>query len=253
MAKLSVNVNKIATLRNSRGGNNPDLLQCTRDLIDLGAEGITVHPRPDERHIRKQDVLDLAELLQGKKLKNGLPLEFNIEGFPSRDYLSLLGKVRPHQATLVPDPPEALTSNAGWKLATSESQLRSVLSELRSMRIRSSLFIDPFDMDEKDFDVLDRLKPDRVELYTQAYAEAFKTPRHRDTTKVYQLVAEECVLRGVGVNAGHDLDSQNLPDLIRTIPVISEVSIGHALICDALYLGFAETMKRYLAAAHTVN
>jgi len=238
MAKLSVNVNKLATLRNARGGNVPDLVKTSLDIIRFGAQGITVHPRPDGRHIRRQDVYDL---------KKAINVEFNIEGYPSKDFLDLVCDVVPEQCTLVPDPPDVITSNAGWKVAEKQEILSEALDKLKSKKIRVSLFIDPFDVSESDLDLIGRIGADRIELYTEAYARAFAKIDQDEVVKTYTKVAKWSVNRSIGLNAGHDLDLKNLSFLIKQIPEIKEVSIGHALICDALYLGLEETIKSYLA------
>jgi pyridoxine 5-phosphate synthase len=238
MTHLSVNVNKIATLRNSRGKNTPDVVRSSLDLIAFGAEGITVHPRPDERHIRRQDVLDLAQ---------AVTVEFNIEGYPSEDYLELVEKVRPAQATLVPDPPEALTSNAGWDIVKNREFLQLVLSRLKRAQVRTSLFIDPFTLNDHALETLKEIHPDRIELYTEAYADAYPTSRRDEVTAVYKKAADNAIRLGIGINAGHDLNLHNLKHLALSIPQLDEVSIGHALISDSLYFGFEKTIEKYLA------
>lgn len=237
MTKLSVNVNKIATLRNSRDKNNPDLLQCVLDIISFGAQGITVHPRPDERHIRHSDVTMIA---------NAIEVEFNIEGFPDDRYFDLAKTARPAQCTLVPDPPDALTSNAGWEINNNSDLLRDSVSKLHDLDIRSSLFIDPFKLTNKELDALEKIGTDRVELYTEAYADAFSIDKAQEIIVVYQQAADKLNQLGIELNAGHDLNLQNLNPFIKAIPEIKEVSIGHALVCDALYLGLETTVKRYL-------
>lgn len=236
MTKLSVNVNKVATLRNSRGKNNPDVLQVSLDLIKFGAEGITVHPRPDERHIRKTDVY---------ALKKAISVELNVEGYPSDDFMKMIEEVRPAQCTLVPDPPEAITSNAGWNVSANEKQLAQVLASLKKWGVRSSVFVDPGTSDE-DFVILEKLGCDRVELYTEDYADAYGTPLQAKVTAEYKDTAHRARAKGLMINAGHDLSLKNLNHLVKEIPIIAEVSIGHALISDALYFGFHETIQRYL-------
>jgi len=240
MTKLSVNVNKLATLRNSRGKNNPDILQSTLRIIDCGAEGITVHPRPDERHIRRSDVFELAPAVK----KRGV--EFNIEGYPSEDYLKLIEQVKPDQATLVPDPPEALTSNAGWDLMTHREFLRAVVARIKKLGVRVSIFMDPKDFSSETVSHLLEIKTDRIELYTEAYAENFATEKRNEVTQSYLRLAQAAHDQGIGINAGHDLDRKNLKFLVENIPFIDEVSIGHALICDALELGMRATIQAYL-------
>lgn len=238
MTYLSVNVNKIATLRNARGKNNPDLLQTTLDIISFGAQGITVHPRPDGRHIRTTDVYTLAEHIS---------VELNIEGYPDKNYLKLIKEIKPAQCTLVPDPPEVLTSNAGWQIAKNADFLKEVLAELHAQGARTSLFIDPNNITEKELLLLKEMKTDRVELYTEAYAETYGTPQGACVLAIYQRIAQKLNELNIDLNAGHDLSLINLKTLISTIPTIKEVSIGHALICDALYLGLKETIARYLS------
>lgn len=237
MTILSVNVNKLATLRNSRGKNNPDVLRGSLDLIGFGAQGITVHPRPDERHIRKTDVFEL---------KNKISVELNVEGYPSEEFLGMVEKIKPAQCTLVPDPPNVLTSNAGWKVADNLEILSKVARRLHSAGVRTSVFIDPEDTQRTDFKSLAEMGVNRVELYTEKYAECFATPQRMDVTHSYKQAAENARSQGLGVNAGHDLSLENLEFLISQIPWIAEVSIGHALICDALYMGLETAVKRYL-------
>ena len=231
--RLSVNVNKIATLRNARGGNMPDLLQVARDCELFGAEGITVHPRPDERHIRYADVYNLKKLVT---------TEFNIEGYPSEKFISLVLDVVPTQVTLVPDPPEALTSNAGWNTVEHSGFLTDVIGKFHEKGIRTSIFVNP------DPVMIEHAKvtgTDRVELYTEGYAANYlKNPA--EAIAKYRTAAEKAVEMGIGLNAGHDLSLVNLNYFAKNIPQLLEVSIGHALICDALYLGLKETITRYL-------
>lgn len=234
MTQLSVNINKIATLRNARGGNVPDLLQVAQDCERFGAQGITVHPRPDERHIRYQDVLDL---------KGVLTTEFNIEGNPIPSFMELVERVRPAQVTLVPDAPDALTSNAGWDIARHRDFLSEILSQLRSWGIRSSIFVGT---DLKNLDEAARLGTERVELYTEPYASDYPQDRTRAVAPFVEA-AKHAQELGLGLNAGHDLSLENLSFFSEAIPYLSEVSIGHALISDALYLGLEETIRRYRA------
>ncbi len=234
MTKLSVNINKVATLRNARGGDVPNLLQITRDLISYGAEGITVHPRPDERHIRYQDVYDLKEMLT---------VEFNIEGNPNPRFIELVEEVCPTQVTLVPDAPDALTSNAGWLVKENFEFLSSVVERFHKKGIRVSIFVGT-DLDNIRW--AEKTGADRIELYTEPYASDYPKDRRKAVEAFVQAsrVAQEL---GLEVNAGHDLSLENLAYLIEQIPFIAEVSIGHALISDALYLGLEETVKRYKA------
>lgn len=238
MTRLSVNVNKIATLRNSRGGNVPDVLQVAKDIVRFGAQGITVHPRPDGRHIRVDDVY---------ALKQELKVELNVEGYPSQDFIYLVRNVRPEQVTLVPDAPDALTSNAGWKVAERMEELQALIADIRLSGARISLFIDPFDYQESDLGEVASTGADAIELYTEAYAKTYKTMAREEVAYVYDRVANMARERGLRVNAGHDLNLDNLQYFVTRINCIEEVSIGHALICDALYLGLEETVKRYLA------
>ncbi len=234
MTKLSVNINKFATIRNARGGNNPDIVKVAKDCERFGAEGITVHPRPDERHIRYQDVLDLAPVLT---------TEFNIEGNPDKRFMELVRKVRPAQATLVPDGPHVLTSNAGWDTISHQDYLKDIIAELKSYGVRTSIFIDPV---EKYIEAAASTGTDRIELYTESYATGYHQNRQQAIAP-YQKAAALSHQLGLGINAGHDLDLDNLKYLHQNIEHLAEVSIGHALVCDALYLGLEETIKRYKA------
>ncbi|MES2963253.1 MAG: pyridoxine 5'-phosphate synthase [Bdellovibrionota bacterium] len=238
MTSLSVNVNKLATLRNSRGKNNPDVVAGSLDLIRFGAQGITIHPRPDERHIRRSDVYALAKAVK--------TVEFNIEGYPSDDFLDMVVAVKPAQATLVPDPPDALTSNAGWLVSANEATLKKVAARLKPAGIRTSVFVDPATMKDEEYRLLKTIGIDRVELYTERFAEEYPGPNRERVLADYERAARLARDAGLGVNAGHDLSLENLSGLVRRIPWIDEVSIGHALVCDALYLGFEETIRRYL-------
>lgn len=231
--RLSVNVNKIATIRNARGGNNPDLIQMSRDIERFGAEGITVHPRPDERHIRYTDVYALKKIVS---------TEFNIEGYPSPDFMKLVLDVKPTQVTLVPDPPGVLTSNAGWEVGKHFDFLKDIIQQLKECGIRTSIFVDT---DLGNIQTAREVGTDRIELYTEPYAANY----HKDREAAVRPFVEAAKVAGeVGleVNAGHDLDLHNLRYLAQQLPNLAEVSIGHALICDALYLGIEETVKRYL-------
>ena len=230
---MSVNINKIATLRNARGGNNPDVIRAAIDCERFGAEGITVHPRPDERHIRYADVLRLKEVVT---------TEFNIEGYPDARFLKILREVKPEQATLVPDPPDAVTSNAGWDTIRNSSFLSEITSEIRSLGVRVSIFVDPV---LRMVEGAAKVKADRIELYTEPYAREFLVSPEI-AVKPYAESSKLAHELGLGINAGHDLDLHNLSYLHRNIPFLDEVSIGHALICDALYLGLENTIQRYL-------
>ncbi|MGM0565285.1 MAG: pyridoxine 5'-phosphate synthase [Bacteroidota bacterium] len=233
MVKLSVNINKIATIRNARGGNIPDVLKAALKCEEFGAEGITVHPRPDERHIRYEDV---------RALRPKLKTEFNIEGYPGISFLQLVEEVKPDQVTLVPDPPHALTSDHGWDTAENKDMLIEVVQELKNHGIRTSLFVDPvgeFIRNAKETGV------DRIELYTEAYARNYSQDREEAIAPFVEAakVANEV---GLGINAGHDLNLDNLKYFIDNIPGLLEVSIGHALISDALYFGLEKTIAYYL-------
>lgn len=237
MTQLSVNVNKIATLRNARGGNVPNLVQVALDCERFGAQGITVHPRPDERHIRYQDVYDLKQVLS---------TEFNIEGNPIPSFMELVGRVRPHQVTLVPDAPDALTSSAGWDVAANRSFLTEILTQLKEWGIRTSIFVGT---DLRNLEAAAAIGTDRVELYTEPYAALYAEDRERAIAPFVQA-AEHALSLGLELNAGHDLSLENLAFFSTSIPRLSEVSIGHALISDALYLGLEETIRRYRSCLH---
>ncbi len=233
MTKLSVNINKIATLRNARGGNIPNVLQAALDIERFGAQGITVHPRPDERHIRYRDVYDLKPVLS---------TEFNIEGYPNKQFLNLVLEILPAQVTLVPDPPDVLTSNAGWDTITHQAFLSDVIGRLKEAGIRTSIFIET---DEKMIRNAIKTGTDRLELYTESYAANYAKNRE-DAIKPFieaAIIANEI---GLGLNAGHDLNLENLKYFSDNIPGLLEVSIGHALISEALYLGLENTVQMYL-------
>lgn len=233
MTKLSVNINKIATLRNSRGGDLPNVVKAAVDAERFGAEGITVHPRPDERHIRYQDVRDL---------KRVVTTEFNIEGNPIDSFTELVLEVVPTQVTLVPDGPDALTSNAGWNTKKHTRYLRDKVEEFHRAGIRVSIFLDP---DPELVPYALETGTDRIELYTEAYARDYAAGRETAIAP-YLATANEAARLGLGINAGHDLNLDNLRYFARTIPSLAEVSIGHALIADAIYLGFENTIQLYL-------
>jgi len=233
MTKLSVNINKIATLRNARGGNVPNLLKVTKDIESFGAQGITVHPRPDERHIRYQDVLDLKPVVT---------TEFNIEGNPISKFIDLVLKVKPTQVTLVPDAEDAITSNAGWDTLKHKDFLKEVISEFKQNGIRTSIFVDP------DISIIENAAAtgaDRIELYTEDYASQFATG-DKDVVKIYAECARIAANCGLGVNAGHDLSLKNIQFFKEHVPGLLEVSIGHALITEALYMGLETTIQKYL-------
>jgi pyridoxine 5-phosphate synthase len=233
MTALSVNINKVATLRNARGGTMPNLLEVTKDLQRYGAQGITVHPRPDQRHIRYEDVRSLPEVLT---------TEFNIEGNPIPKFVDLVMKVKPAQVTLVPDALDALTSNAGWDTIKNQDFLKEIIKKFQSEGIRTSIFIDP---------VLDQIEgaaatgTDRIELYTEAYAADY-TRNREIAIAPYVAASERANELGLGINAGHDLNLDNIAYFAKRIPSLLEVSIGHALICESLYLGFENVIPMYL-------
>lgn len=234
MTRLSVNINKIATLRNARGGNNPDVIKVAVDCERFGAQGITVHPRPDERHIRYQDVL---------ALKKVVTTEFNIEGYPDERYLQLVKETRPAQATLVPDGPHVITSNAGWDTVAHAAFLKKIVGEIKSWGVRVSIFVNP---EQPMVRGAAEVGADRVELYTEPYAANY----HRDKVAAvapYPQAAQLARELNLGINAGHDLDLDNLKFLKTSIPWLDEVSIGHALISDSLYLGLENTIQLYLS------
>lgn len=234
MTKLSVNINKIATIRNARGGNMPDVTKAALDCENFGAEGITVHPRPDERHIRYSDVRAIRPLIR---------TEFNIEGNPIPSFIDLVCEVVPDQVTLVPDAMDAITSNAGWDTVRNRDFLTEVCSGFRSKGIRTSIFIDP---DPKMAEAAAACGCDRIELYTESYASMYAKDRE-STIRPFIKTAEAARDAGLGVNAGHDLNLENLEYFIRNIPWTAEVSIGHAIICDALYMGLEQTIQAYLS------
>ncbi|MEI7801500.1 MAG: pyridoxine 5'-phosphate synthase [Bacteroidota bacterium] len=231
--RLSVNINKFATLRNARGGNQPDIIKTAKDCERFGAEGITVHPRPDERHIRYNDVLHLQQVIT---------TEFNIEGFPTIDFLDLVLKVKPAQCTLVPDAPDVLTSNQGWDTLKQKDFLVKVIEQMHENGIRVSLFVDPI---EQFVEGAKAVNADRIEFYTGPYAHLFQTDKYK-AIEPYIQSAKYAQSIGLGINAGHDLNLDNLNYFKKNIPFIAEVSIGHALVCDALYYGLENTIQMYL-------
>ena len=232
---LSVNINKIATLRNARGENRPSVTQAAEAVQAFGADGVTVHPRPDERHIRRADVVQLRPVVRR---------EFNIEGHPTPEFMDLVMRVRPEQVTLVPDAPDALTSNAGWDVEAHFDELAAIAERLTSVGIRCSIFVDP---DPDAVRAAARAGADRVELYTKPYADLYPTDPEAAVAPFVEA-AKAAHSAGIGVNAGHDLSLENLAFFASRMPYLDEVSIGHALICDALYLGLEETVKRYKQA-----
>lgn len=232
MTKLSVNINKVATIRNARGGNVPNIVKVALDCEKFGAEGITVHPRPDERHIRRADVFDLRPLLR---------TEFNIEGNPTPEFVDLVLKVKPHQVTLVPDEPLQLTSNAGWDTKNNQAFLAEILDQFSSAGIRTSVFVEA---NPEMVEYAAKAGADRVELYTEPYAANYTVDKE---AAIAPFIEAATIARklGLGLNAGHDLSLENLTYLYQNIPWIDEVSIGHALISDALYLGLERTIQEY--------
>ncbi len=234
MTFLSVNVNKIALLRNSRGHNFPNVLKVSQDLVDLGAHGITIHPRPDERHIKFSDAFEL---------KKHLSVELNIEGYPSEAFLKMVCEVKPAQCTLVPDPPEALTSNAGWDCQKNLKFLQKVCAQLKAAGVRTSIFLNP---DPEQVPYAKETGTDRIELYTEEYASAFGTEDQEAVFALYKNTADIAIRHGLGVNAGHDLSQTNLAYFVNNIQGILEVSIGHALVVEMIYQGMPTTIKNYL-------
>ena len=232
MTKLSVNINKIATIRNARGGNTPNVVQVAIDCERFGAEGITVHPRPDERHITTKDVYDLSKIVK---------TEFNIEGYPDNRYINLINELKPAQATLVPDPPHVLTSNAGWNTKLHQSLLTDLIQQFKEIGVRSSIFIDT---NLENIEYAAKTGVDRIELYTGPYAENFEINPEKAITE-YIKAANLASELGLEINAGHDLSLSNLKYFKSNIPKLAEVSIGHALISDALYFGLENTIQNY--------
>ncbi len=234
MTRLSVNINKFATLRNARGGNNPDVLKAAIDCERFGAQGITVHPRPDERHIRYTDVIALKRVVK---------TEFNIEGYPDERYLKIIEEVNPTQATLVPDAVDVITSDSGWDTISNAEFLKPIIEKIKSQGVRVSLFVDPV---PKMVEGAAKIGADRIELYTEPYAREYLV-QPEVAIKPYLECATIAKELGLGINAGHDLDLENLVFLKTAIPFLDEVSIGHALVCDALYMGLENTIQLYLS------
>lgn len=239
MTKLSVNLNKVALLRNQRTLGIPSVLRAARTALDAGAHGITVHPRPDARHIRPDDVHELAALVREYPRA-----EFNVEGNPFENALHLVRAVRPHQFTMVPDDPGAVTSDHGWDLARDAGRLEPLIREMRALGVRVSLFVNV----DSDMVAAGAVGADRVELYTEPYAQAWGTSRETEAIARYARTARAAAAAGLGVNAGHDLNQKNLPPFLASVPGVLEVSIGHALIADALDDGLATTVRNYLSA-----
>ena len=240
MTLLSVNINKFALIRNARGTNYPDLIKVCKKCIEHGAEGITVHPRKDERHVKYSDLPLLSESIKNNDKK----IEFNIEGYPSEKFCNTVKKIKPDQVTLVPDPPEAITSSFGWDCEKNKELLLNVVSELKKNGIRVSLFVNP---STKTLENLHEIKPDRVELYTHDYALKFEASPKKSIEPYINVVKFIKDIPNIGINAGHDLNLNNLEFFLKSIPIIKEVSIGHAIICDAMEFGLEKTLEKYLA------
>lgn len=253
MTKLSVNLNKIALIRNSRDTTIPSVVEAAVTVIAAGAQGITVHPRPDQRHIRPDDVYALAELLSKPEYSD---IEFNIEGNPYAGpekngypgFMQLVAETKPHQATLVPDDPTQLTSDHGWDLTGESNELKGLVNELKAQKIRVSLFMDPI---ESQIELASRLGADRIEYYTGPYADAY--PDHQQVLAPFSSSANFAAGLGLGINAGHDLNQENLATFCREVTGVAEVSIGHAIITDSLWLGLEETTRRYRAILDAIN
>jgi len=233
MTKLSVNINKVATLRNARGGNVPDLLKFASDCESYGAQGITVHPRPDERHVKYQDVRELKKIVK---------TELNVEGYPDEKFINLVLEVNPHQVTLVPDPPNALTSNAGWDIEKNFEMLFAIIKKFKHQHIRTSVFVGT---SLSNLEFAKKLGTDRIEFYTEPYAQNFEKNRF-EAVREFSAAANKANQLGLGINAGHDLNSKNLHFFYKNMPELLEVSIGHALISDALYWGIENSIQIYL-------
>ena len=240
--KLSINLNKIALLRNQRDVGYPSVVEAARQVVAAGAHGITVHPRPDQRHIRPSDVRELRDLIAGEL---GASIEFNIEGNPTEDYLRLVDEAKPTQATLVPDGPDQRTSDHGWDLGKEGARLEPIIADLERAGIRVSLFMEP---DEDAMPLVKSCGAARIELYTEAYARAYASGDYARTLERYVVAARTADRLGLGVNAGHDLSLDNLAQFKRNVPMLAEVSIGHAFTADALKVGYAAAVKAYLAA-----
>jgi len=234
MTKLSVNINKIATIRNARGGYTPNVLQAAKDLENFGAEGITVHPRPDERHITRSDAYELADVVK---------TEYNIEGYPSVDFIQMVLEIKPTQVTLVPDGPDVITSNAGWDCIKQKDYLTPIIAMFKDAGIRVSVFLDPV---VEQVDAAQACGADRIELYTEAYASHYPTDK-QTAIAPYKATAKRATELGLGINAGHDLSLENLNYFVTEIPETLEVSVGHALISDALYYGLSNVVAMYKA------
>lgn len=232
MTKISVNINKIATIRNARGGNTPNVVEAAINCQKFGADGITIHPRPDERHITKKDIYDIKPIIT---------TEYNIEGYPSEDFIKMVLEVEPDQVTLVPDGPDVITSCSGWDTVKFQNYLKETINLLKGKGIRTSIFVDPKD---EMIDGAKKCGTDRIELYTEGYAKGYPTCKEKAIFP-YSEVAKKATALGLQINAGHDLSLENLQYFVQEIPNLKEVSIGHALISDAIYLGLENTIQMY--------
>lgn len=241
LARLSVNINKIACLRNARGKDMPNLARFAKLILQTSAHGITLHPRPDERHIRYQDIFDIYKIIKQYPNK-----EYNIESYPSEQIFSVLQKIQAHQCTLVPDAATALTSDAGWDFVKHFDLLKKRVQDLKTLGIRSSLFLDPASMNAQQWQALHDIQPNRIELYTGPYAFHYASKQQKDILSLYKETALHAIQLGIQVNAGHDLNQKNILILLKNIPKIKEVSIGQALVSEALELGLQLTIKNYL-------
>jgi len=239
--KLSVNINKVATIRNARDKDIPNLIHIAIIVLNSKACGITVHPRPDKRHILYDDVYQLKKLIKNYRHK-----ELNVEGYPSSSFLELIQKVKPQQCTLVPDSPKALTSDAGWDFIKHKKLLKTTVKKLNQKGIRTSLFLDPMLINEKQYVALKNIQPDRAELYTGSYADNWNKNKMKNILKKYKKSVTKCKILGIKINAGHDLNQNNLFDLLKALPEIEEVSIGQALIAESLEQGLPLVLKKYL-------
>ena len=240
--KLSVNINKIAALRNARGKNIPDLSYFAKIILKSQVIGLTVHPRPDERHIRYKDVEEIKKILKKYPKK-----ELNIEGYPSSRFMNLVEKIKPNQCTLVPDPPHVITSNAGWDFVKNKTLLKQAVKKLKKYSIRSSLFLDPLKWNLKQYQALKNIAPDRIEFYTESYSASFSNKlKKKQVLSKYKKWLDPLEKAKIKINAGHDLNQENLADLIKALPEIKEVSIGQALIAESLEKGLTPTIKSYL-------
>jgi len=245
MTKLSVNLNKFALLRNARGADFPNVLQKAKECIEYGVHGITVHPRPDERHTRYSDVYELSDYLKDKS-----DIEFNVEGNPVGKFMEIVKDTKPDQCTLVPDDPNQVTSDHGWNLKQDADKVKPIIQELKAQGIRVSLFIDP---DPSQIELAKKVDADRIELYTEAYADMHGTAQEQEVLKTYVKAGTVAHKLGLGVNAGHDLNLKNLGLLLRSLPVIQEVSIGHAIVVEAFDYSLKSTIEQYIEIIEAVK